>query len=102
MGFTNTRVTLKRKTSTGSGSFGKSEIGDYDVWLEGLDVDAQRRVGSITNELSVPRGLFFLFSDIDLTDCYVEVNGEDYPITGFDRFTDRKGNFHHIEAVFSY
>ena len=102
MAITNTVVTLKRKSSTGSGSFGKTTLGSYDVWLETTSVDAQRRVGSITNELSVPQGMFFLFSDVDLTDCFVTISGTDYPISAFDRYADRRGNFHHIEASYSY
>lgn len=102
MAITNTVVTIKRKTSTGSGSFGKTVLGSFDVWLEQESVAAQRRVGSITNELSIPRGTLFLFEDIDLTDCFVTIDNTDYPIDAFDRYIDRRGNFHHIEASYSY
>lgn len=46
--------------------------------------------------------MFFLFDDIDLTDCFVTISGTDYPIVAFDRYSDRRGNFHHIEASYSY
>lgn len=102
MALTNTVVEIKRKTSTGSGAFGKTSLGDFSVWLEQDSVAAQRRVGSVTNELSIPQGTIFLFSDIDLTDCFVTIDSADRPITAFDRYIDRKGNFHHIEASYSY
>ena len=102
MAITNTVVTLKRKSSTGHGSFDKTTLGTYSVWLDTESVAAQRRVGSITNEQDVPNGFFFLFTDIDLTDCYITIDSEDYPITAFDKYIDRDGDFHHIEAAYSY
>jgi len=99
---TNKTVELKRKTSTGSGSFGKTSLGTFSVWLEGLDTQEQRNIGSVTNERAIPHGLIFLFSDIDLTNCFVVYDGGTYPVTGFDKFYDRNGDFHHIEALFSY
>ena len=100
MAITNTVATIKRQTSTGHGSFSKETVGQYSIWLEESST-SQRRVGSITNEQDIPQGTFFLFSDIDLTDCYITIDGEDRPITAFDRFIDRDGDFHHIEAVYS-
>jgi len=101
MAITNTVATIKRKSSTGHGSFSKTVVGQYSIWLEQSSVSAQRRIGSITNEQDVPEGTFFLFEDIDLTDCYIDVDGTDRPITAFDRFIDRKGDFHHIEGAYS-
>jgi len=101
MAITNTVATIKRRSSTGHGSFSKTTLGQYSIWLEQSSVSAQRRIGSIHNEQDVPQGMFFLFDDIDLTDCYITIDGTDYPITAFDRFIDRSGDFHHIEASYS-
>lgn len=101
MAITNQTIQLKRKSSTGTGSFGKTLLGSYDVWLEGLDTKEQRNVGGITNERAIPHGLIFLFDDVDLTDCFITTGSVDYPVISFDRFLSRNGDFHHIEALFS-
>jgi len=101
MAITNKSVELKRKTSTGAGSFSKTSLGTYDVWLEGLDTREQRSIGGITNERAIPHGIIFLFTEIDLTDCFVVYGGNTFPITSFDVLYDRDGDFHHIEALFS-
>jgi len=101
MAITNTVATFKRRSGTGHGSFTKEVIGEYPIWLEQSSVSTQRRIGSYANEQDIPDGTFFLFEDIDLTDCYINVDGEDRPIISFDRFLDRNGEFHHIEGAYS-
>lgn len=102
MAITNFTVEFKRKSSDGHGTFSKTSIGSYDVWLEQESVSAQRSIGSITNERNIPKGTFVLWSELDLKDCYIVIDGDTFPIVAADKFYDRSGEFHHIEGAYSY
>lgn len=102
MAITNRQVEVLRKTSSGHGHFGKTSIGVFDVWYEGMETRELRdSVGAVTNRDKVPSGLLFFFDDLDLSDCFVKIDDAVFPVVAFDKFYDRNGSFHHIEATFS-
>jgi hypothetical protein len=78
-------------------------VGTYKVWLDEHSSTVIRNVvgqRSSQIQLDISRGVVIMFIDIDLTDSIVNINGYDYEIITWDRFLDRKGNFHHLEFIY--
>ncbi|HID30660.1 MAG TPA: hypothetical protein EYP19_11730 [Desulfobacterales bacterium] len=89
-------MSIYRETTTWQGDADTTLVGSYDVWNEeGYTVNV---VGVDKKEKY--KGVIFLFSDIDLTDCYITLNGKRYDIVASDRFVDERQDFHHIEFTY--
>ena len=101
---TNSTVTLVRKTKDWQGNLSKSTVGSYSVWLEErksvLHHQYRRDLRGFVDEAEVSKGMFFLFSDVDLSDTLAVVDGSSFTVINWDRFKDRKGNFHHLEVFY--
>lgn len=102
----NATITLVRRTKDWAGNIlSPTTIGTYDVWNEErktVDSISSRlsSIGGTIDEIEASKGLFFLFSDVDLTDTIAVINGSSYTVGSFDRFTNRKGDFHHMEVFY--
>lgn len=97
MPLTNATVSIYRKTRDWKQAETEALVGTYDVWNE------ERWTVPLRGEVDrkeVEKGVIFLFTDIDLTDCFVRIGSKDLEIVASDRFTDRHRNFHHIEFMY--
>ncbi len=102
---TNKTIEIYTNERDWQGNVTSALIGSYDVYLE---ENATREVFSVQNDegahadavQNASRGWFILFSNINLDKKIIKYDEESYTVTKWDRFTDRKGNFHHIEATY--
>ena len=97
MPVTNITVDIYRKSRTWKGAETEALVGEYDVWRE------ERWTLPLQGEVDrkeIEKGVVFLFTDVDLTDCFMRVGSKDFEIVASDRFVDRREDFHHIEFVY--
>jgi len=101
---TNATVTLVRETQDWQGNISRASVGSYSVWNEErktvLYHQYRRDIRGFLDEAEASKGMFFLFSDVDLTDTVAVFDGSSYPVMSWDRFTDRKNDFHHLEVFY--
>lgn len=92
---TNAIITLEQKTVS-DGSITYSYVGDYQVWLEFATQTNYSK--KLHTPIYTAKGLVFFDADINLTDKIAVIAGLRYEFDEVNRFLDRNGNFHHIEA----
>lgn len=98
---TNDTVSIYRRTRDWKGKISDSLLGSYDVWNEERKTVKVDDIGVGTgNVVEGEKGIFILFSNIDLTDCYVVSRGGTFEAVDYDYFYDRLGDFHHIECKY--
>lgn len=110
MNLVNAEVTIVRQSTDWEGNISKSAVGTYDVWVEerkSIQHHQYRRdVRGFIDEVEVSKGMFFLWSDVDLTNTVAVIDGSSFTVFNWDRFTKRKrpgddaAGFHHIEAFY--
>lgn len=93
---TNATVTITRRTLDWEQNETETTVGSYSVFLE--EYSTVHRGNKDEKELG--KGIIYLFSDVDLTDCYVTISNKRYEIVAFDRFVDSNSDFHHIELSY--
>lgn len=102
---TNKTIEIVSSKLDWEGNIQTESLGSFDVYLEET---ATKDVLSVTGDEGfhsdamqyTSRGFFLLFNNIDLDKKVIIYDGEEYNITAWDRYTDRKGRFHHIEATY--
>lgn len=96
----NATVTILRRVETGQGAYGLSQVGTYNCYVELSPVSVRRITNAFWEDARVPKGFMIMFDDIDLNDCFVQLNNEQYQVVHVDRFLNPKGTFHHLEVYF--
>lgn len=102
---TNNTIEIFRTELDWEGNLSSSSLGTFDVYLEET---ATKEVLFVTGDEGnhsdamqySSRGFFILWDDVDLDKASITYDGEEYTITAWDRFTDMKRRFHHIEATY--
>jgi len=102
---TNKTISIYSKGRDYKGDLSKSLIGQYKVYLE---EHSTRRTYDVTgSEGSAPsaiantsKGFFILEENVDLTEKMIEYDEKSYSIDNWDRYWNKDGTFHHIEAEF--
>jgi hypothetical protein len=102
---TNKTIEIYENVRDWEGNLSSSLVGTYDVYLEETATkevfsnpyDEGSHSDAVQNS---SRGFFMLFVNLNLDGKTISYDGTTYTIKGWDRFVDRKGNFHHIEATY--
>ena len=101
---TNKTVSLVRESKDWEGRISRTALGSYDVWLEERktvdNLASRQAVRGSLDEVEVSKGFVFLFSEVDLTDTVLVVDGSSFAVSSWDNFFNRKGSFHHSEVFY--
>lgn len=100
MAQTNASINIIKKSENWKGEPSDSNVlTNENVWIEEHSTQLVSNPNG-SSEVIELKGLVFLFTNVDLTNCYVVYNSVQYQIFKWDRYTDRKGDFHHIEILY--
>jgi len=102
---TNASIYIYREATNWKHEKTASLVGSYDVWLEQTSVYAYDSAGGGRVREKLGDGLVILQNDLDLTGCYWQggstlTETKKHEFKDWDRFIDKDGSFHHIEAVY--
>ena len=93
----NATVSFYFRDEDWKGSVTQSLVGEYDVWEE---PSWETPYKGERDRKEIHKGMIFLFTDLDLTNCFVRIDSRDFEITDYNRFVDRHRDFHHIEVLY--
>jgi hypothetical protein len=102
---TNKTIEIWTETRDWQGTLTSTLEGTYDVYLEEVSTKEvfsnPYDEGSHTDAIQDrTKGFFILHEEVPLDGKAIRYGGEQYAIKAWDRFWNRKGVFHHIEATF--
>ena len=98
---TNTSIQLYRETIDWQGNRSSELLGTFDGWIEeGSNLVFVRNKEGKVGVTEMGMGTLFLFSDIDLSNCYFIEDGKRREIVQKYRYVDGKNRFHHIEVIY--
>ena len=100
---TNATITITRRDTTWDKHSTETSLGTFKVWVEERAIVKTR---AAAKNLPADRkyeesGIIFLFTDLDLQNCFITYSGAVHEIISTERFTTPRGLFHHLEVAYA-